>query len=97
MKGKHGQSAAVRREVNEAEAKEAAYRRQIVRITEERDQARRERDDARVEWRKEARILSARLSEAASPRTEALSRELERARGRCDQLERELRLTRGAA
>jgi hypothetical protein len=86
MKGKHAASASARQIAESAAQSEAAYRRQVVRLTEERDQARAERDAARIAWKKEVRLLSARLNEGLSPRVEALQHELERIRADRDQL-----------
>lgn len=80
MRGKQARAAANRRAAAEAESTEAAYRRQIVKLTEERDAARAERDTARAEWQKEVRIIRAQLAEGTSPRVEALTTELERVR-----------------
>lgn len=88
MKGKYGQRAAVRREVAEVEASEAAYQRQIVRLTAERDEARVERDKARKDWAAEVRLLKAQVREGASTRVEALIRELEKVRSERDGLKR---------
>lgn len=90
-RGKYAARAAGQRAATEVEQTESAYRRQIVRLTEERDEARRERDEARAAWRKETRELTGRLSEGLSPRVEALSRELEKFRERCERQKRELR------
>jgi hypothetical protein len=59
----------------------APYKRQVVRLTQERNQAREERDAARTAWRRESDLLRAQLREVVSPRAEALHRELDRVRG----------------
>lgn len=88
MKGKYAARAANRNEAAAREATEAAYRRRVLKLTEERDEARAERDDARLAAAKEARILRAQLAEGTSPRVEALTRELNRLREERDQLAR---------
>jgi len=88
-RGKYAARAATKRETAEVEQSEAAYRRQIVRLTEERNEARAERDKALTDWAKDVRVLRAQLTEATSPRTEALSRTLEELRQRYDHLLRE--------
>lgn len=89
-RGKYAARAAKRREDAEIEATEAGYRRQIVRLTQERDEARAERDDARKVWKDEVRVLAAQLSEATSPRVDALNRELIRTRDERDRFKAEL-------
>ena len=89
MRGKHARAAANRRAAADAEATEAAYQRRIVKLTEERDAARSERDAAKADWQKEVRILRAQLAEGTSPRVEALTRELERVREERDRLKRD--------
>lgn len=86
MKGKYASRAANRNEAAEQEANEAAYRRRILKLTEERDEARSERDEARHSLAKETRILRAQLAEGTSPRVEALTRELNRMREERDAL-----------
>lgn len=66
----------------EAEGVESAYRRQIVRLTKERDEARRERDEARAQWKQEVRALQAQLREGTSAQVAALRIELARLRAR---------------
>lgn len=85
-RGKYAAKSANKAVREEADATEAGYRRQIVRLTEERNQARGERDKALDDWSKEVRILRAQLAEGTSPRIEALSRELNRLRGERDEL-----------
>jgi hypothetical protein len=80
MKGKYAARAANRRAVAEVEQTEEVYRRNIVKLTRERDEARAERDRAREDWKKESRILRAQLAEGTSARVEALTRELNRVR-----------------
>lgn len=88
MRGKHGAASAIRREVHAVEQTEAAYRRQIVRLTNERDDARGGRDEARRLWKQEVRALEARLREGTSARVEALTAELERLRAVVDDMKR---------
>jgi hypothetical protein len=80
VKGKYAARAANRTATAEQEAAETAYRRRILKLTEERDEARAERDKAREDLAKETRILRAQLAEGTSPRVEALTRELNRLR-----------------
>lgn len=88
MKGKYAARAANRAEAADRESTEAAYRRRILKLTEERDVAKAERDKARADQAKETRILRAQLAEGTSPRVEALTRELNRLRDERDQLAR---------
>lgn len=80
MRGKHAHAAANRRAAADIETTEATYRQRVVKLTEERDAARSERDAVKAEWQKEVRILRAQLAEGTSPRVEALTQELERVR-----------------
>lgn len=89
MRGKHARAAANRRAAADIETTEATYRQRVVKLTEERDAARAERDDAKAAWQKEVRILRAQLAEGTSPRVEALTREVERIRQERDDLKRE--------
>jgi hypothetical protein len=88
MKGKYATRAANRREATEVEQTEAAYRRQIVRLTQERDEARRERDESRRTHKHDVRKLEAAVREGTSARVVALTRELERLREREDKQSR---------
>ena len=88
MKGKYAARAANRDAAAEQESTEAAYRRRVLKLTEERDAARSGRDTAKKEWAKEVRILRAQLAEGTSPRVEALTRGLNRMRGERDELAR---------
>ncbi|MGI5247581.1 hypothetical protein [Dactylosporangium sp. CA-139066] len=63
---------------------EQAYRRQIVQLTKDRNEARDERDQALANWGNEVQILRAQLAEGTSPRVEALRRELRRVQGQRD-------------
>lgn len=91
MKGKYAARAAGRREAAEVEENEAAYRRRILKLTEERDAARAERDEARADWQKEVRILRAQLAEGTSPRVQALTRQLNKMRDERDHQSRAVR------
>ncbi len=73
---------------------EQAYRRQIVRLTNERNEARTERDQALADWKAEVQILRAQLAEGTSPRVEALRRELNRVRGQRDRAVSSLSMSR---
>lgn len=88
MKGKYAARAANRIEAADREATEDAYRRRVLKLTEERDAARAERDKARTDLAKETRILRAQLAEGTSPKVEALTRELNRIREERDELGR---------
>lgn len=90
-KGKYAARATVRREQEEIAQAEEAYKRQIVRLTEERNKARAERDEAVQHWQKEVRILRAQLAEGTSPRVEALTRELNKSREKLGKVESELK------
>lgn len=74
MKGKHGNAAAARHAREELAANVGAYQRAIVRLTQERDEARTERDEARISLRANVRELRAERDEAVSPRVQALER-----------------------
>lgn len=91
MKGKYAARSANQRAAAEAESSETVYRRRILKLTEERDTARAERDKALLDWKKDIRILRAQLSEGTSPRVEALSQELNRVREERDRLRRRIR------
>lgn len=75
----------------------AAYRRQIVRLTTERDEARRERDEARGQLRTETEQLRALIREGTSAQVEALRRMLAAANGRSDRQARLLQTMRRAS
>lgn len=61
-------------------ASEEAYRRQIVRLTKERDEARVELATTRAALRAEIRSLQAQVREGTSGRVQALTHELRRLR-----------------
>jgi hypothetical protein len=84
-KGKYAERATRRREDADVTATEEAYKRQIVRLTVERNEARTERDASRAAHRKEVRLLQALNREGTSHRVEALTRELERMRAEATQ------------
>jgi hypothetical protein len=92
MKGKYSARAANRREAESAEAAEVVYRRNIVKLTEERDAARKELETVRAEWQREARILRAQVAEGTSARVEALTFEIERIRSDRDRLTRHIKV-----
>lgn len=89
MRGKQAAAAANRRAAAAVETTEATYRQRVVKLTEERDTARTERDAAKAAWQKEVRILRAQLAEGTSVRVEALTREVERIREERDRIKRE--------
>lgn len=93
-RGKYAARAEIRRDAAEVQASEEAYRRQIVRLTQERDEARAERDEARKLWKREVRVLQGQVREGTSGRVEALIHEVERMRSARDEAAREVKAIR---
>lgn len=90
-RGKYAERATGRREAAEVEASEAAYQRQIVRLTQERDKARAELAKIKTDSAAEARKLRAQISEGTSSLVAALRIELNKNREARDASERELK------
>jgi hypothetical protein len=90
-KGKYAERATRRREDADVVATEEAYKRQIVRLTQERNDARTERDVSRAAHRKEVRLLQAQNREGTSHRVEALVREVNQLRAAADKARANLR------
>lgn len=63
-----------------------AYRRQIVRLTNERDEARRERDEALAKFGTETEVLRVQIREGTSAQVEALRRMLAKVTAERDRL-----------
>lgn len=93
-KGKYAARAANKRASDEAATTEDAYKRKIVELTKELRKARQERDEAVAGWAKELRILRAQLSEATSPRVEALARRNNELKEQLDEARRDAQKTR---
>jgi hypothetical protein len=70
---------------------EDAYRRQIVRLTKERNAARCECDEVREKFRREVAELRGQVREGTSARVQALVHELTKVRAERDELKRKLR------
>lgn len=83
-RGKYAARATNRREVAEVEASEAAYQRQIVRLTQERNQARESLADVQKKAAVEARALRAQITEGTSAQVEALRISLNKLRDERD-------------
>lgn len=94
-RGKYATRATVRREAADVEANEAAYQRQIVRLTQERNEARAELAKTKAGLIAETRVLRAQVSEGTSNLVAALRIELNKSREVRDAATRELKRIRG--
>lgn len=90
-RGKYAARATNRREVAEVEASEAAYQRQIVRLTKERDEARAELAQLKKSSATEARALRAQISEGTSDLVTALRLQVNGFRDERDKARREMK------
>lgn len=79
-RGKYASRAATREQATEAVASEAGYKRQVVRLTQERDEARAALAKLRTDSAAEARKFGAQVSAGTSDLVEALRREVNRMR-----------------
>lgn len=72
MRGKHGQSAAVRHDFQAIETDLATYQRRVAKLTAENRELREKLATEEQRHRKAERVLLARLNQAAAPKIEAL-------------------------
>lgn len=92
MKGKHAARSALRREDQEVAAEIAAYRRNILRLTKERDESREAHRAYKQKMEASFRVLTVERDEGISPALSAARYELSRLRGRLAGYERFIKL-----
>lgn len=90
MKGKHGQAAAVRHEVQSRDSEIATYQRAVARLTAENKALRASARDSAQSNQQSIRELRARLDVAAAPKVEALEIALGAARASAERTGREM-------
>lgn len=72
-KGKYGERAEVRKEIQSRDSEIETYRNAVKRLTAERDAAKEQLEASRIEHARVARVLRARLEQVTSPQVEALN------------------------